>query len=257
MMVIALKYNQSLCACKTSTAYWDRDAKSKIFHNPNTMLQYSVTHVNTHDKFVFAIFVSRTNWVDAVESVQLFFCLFSFYLSWCVCVCVFLVWNIETLKRYALETLSHWNDMCAFAFLCAIFYCLIPHFTFSWFLVCQPQRLKMVQRGRARDNRSEWVSEWEREKKGERWRECNKGDTSNKERLFAQPLHCIGYIGMLIADYTSFVSTLRLIMKWINYQLTQTECCAQWETNGSVSLSVCVLVLLYYTVQCTFYKYNV
>lgn len=51
--------------------------------------------------------------------------------------------QFKPLKRYGLknsEPLKRYVCVCVhlytFAFLCAIFYCLMPRFTFSWFLVC-------------------------------------------------------------------------------------------------------------------------
>lgn len=113
LMVIALKrvirdtqYNQKLhCYLRCKIV--------KIFHS-STMLQYSVTHMNTHDKFVFAIFVSTNElgWRSG-ECITIFFPIFSYllYLTFCLVLSLALL-VLFSLKRYALKTVSHSETIC-------------------------------------------------------------------------------------------------------------------------------------------------
>lgn len=93
-----------------------------------TMLQYSVTHVNTHDEFATAAFF-----------LLLLFA--AIFVSRCLQWTGLTQWRVHNnfsvlrahYKRYALENIEPLNliesvHLYTFAFLCAIFYCLVCSF---------------------------------------------------------------------------------------------------------------------------------
>lgn len=121
-------FNQILCSA------WD--AKSKNFPQPNNVAIFR--YACEHAWYICCCHIRLSNelgWRSGECITILYLYFYLFFVLFC---------SLEHWNDMVWKTASHWNGMCVcvcvhlytFAFLCAIFYCLMPRFTFSWFLVC-------------------------------------------------------------------------------------------------------------------------
>lgn len=174
---------------------------AKTFHKHIKMLQYSVTHVSTHDEFVCAcVFFICTH----IRSIFLVYQLGIGLTQWRVhnnFSVLNIIWNDMLWK--ALKQSLMWSafvqiNICIFMRNILLSY---AHFTFSWFLVCH--RCCYAATAYA-ESRNKWTE-------CELWLKQTKGDTSNKEQLFHKALHWI-YLGMPIAEWVFLLCSVHRIV---------------------------------------------